>query len=88
MRNETCVETQTSKVPTRVAFLFISILCLDGNVVHAQRVTIKRGYGCGTERIDGMRMSIKRGADMRIQTQNGYEAKTRSGYEDKKRMGC
>ena len=27
MRNETCVETQTSKVPTRVAFLFISILC-------------------------------------------------------------
>ena len=28
MRNETCVETQTSKVPTRVAFLFISILWL------------------------------------------------------------
>ena len=28
MRNETCVETQTSEVPTRVAFLFISILCL------------------------------------------------------------
>ena len=28
MRNETCVETQTSKVPTRVAFLFISILCI------------------------------------------------------------
>ena len=27
MRNETCVETQTSKVPTRVALLFISILC-------------------------------------------------------------
>ena len=29
MRNETCVETQTSKVPTRVAFLLISILCLN-----------------------------------------------------------
>ena len=29
MRNETCVETQTSKVPTRVAFLFISILWLN-----------------------------------------------------------
>ena len=29
MRNETCVETQTSKVPTRVAFLFISILWFD-----------------------------------------------------------
>ena len=26
IRNETCVETQTSKVPTRVALLFISIL--------------------------------------------------------------
>ena len=29
MRNETCVETQTSKVPTRVAFLLISILWLN-----------------------------------------------------------
>ena len=28
MRNATCVETQTSKVPTRVAILFISILWL------------------------------------------------------------
>ena len=31
-----------------------------------RRVRIKRGYGCGTERIDGMDMRIKRGADMRI----------------------
>ena len=30
------------------------------------RVRIKRGYGCGTERIDGTDMRIKRGADMRI----------------------
>ena len=29
-------------------------------------VRIKRGYGCGTERIDGTDMRIKRGADMRI----------------------
>ena len=29
-------------------------------------VRIKRGYGCGTERIDGADMRIKRGADMRI----------------------
>ena len=31
MLNETCVETQTSEVLTRVAFLFISILCLKSN---------------------------------------------------------
>ena len=30
------------------------------------RVRIKRGYGYGTERIDGTDMRIKRGADMRI----------------------
>ena len=29
-------------------------------------VRIKRGYGCGTERIDGTDMRIKRGADMGI----------------------
>ena len=29
-------------------------------------VRIKRGYGCGAERIDGTDMRIKRGADMRI----------------------
>ena len=32
----------------------------------SERVRIKRGYGCGTERIDGTDMRIKRGADMRI----------------------
>ena len=29
-------------------------------------VRIKRGYGFGTERIDGTDMRIKRGADIRI----------------------
>ena len=27
MRNETCVETQTSKIPSRVAFLFLFCAC-------------------------------------------------------------
>ena len=40
MRNETCVETQTSKVPTRVAFLFISILCLDDHDTSNGRIII------------------------------------------------
>ena len=52
-------------------------------------VRIKRGYGCGTERIDGTDMRIKREADMRIKRgADMHEDKTRSGYEDKTRMGC
>ena len=35
-------------------------------IVKFFRVRIKRGYGCGMERIDGTDMRIKRGADMRI----------------------
>ena len=42
------------------------------------RVRIKRGYGCGMERIDGTDMSIKRGADMRIK--RGADMRIKRGW--------
>ena len=36
---------------------------------------IKGGYGCGTERIEGTDMRIKRGADMRIKRGADMEVK-------------
>ena len=41
-------------------------------------VRIKRGYGCGTERIDGTDMRIKRGADMRIK--RGADMRIKRGW--------
>ena len=46
------------------------------------RVRIKRGYGCGTERIDGTDMRIKRGADMRIK--RGADIRIKRGAD----LGC
>ena len=44
----------------------------------SKRVRIKRGYGCGTERIDGADMRIKRGADMRIK--RGADMRIKRGW--------
>ena len=46
--------------------LIIVIIVQKFQTVHQNWVSIKRGYGCGTERIDGMDMRIERGADMGI----------------------
>ena len=49
------------------------------------RVRIKRGYGCGTERIDGTDMRIKRGADMRIK--RGADMRIKRGADMRIKRG-
>ena len=48
-------------------------------------VRIKRGYGCGTERIDGTDMRIKRGADMRIK--RGADMRIKRGADMRIKRG-
>ena len=50
------------------------------------RVRIKRGYGCGTERIDGTDMRIKRGADMRIK--RGADMRIKRGADMRIKRGA
>ena len=49
-------------------------------------VRIKRGYGCGTERIDGTDMRIKRGADMRIK--RGADMRIKRGADMRIKRGA
>ena len=46
--------------------------------IETKGVRIKHGYGCGTERIDGTDMRIKRGADMRIK--RGADMRIKRGW--------
>ena len=52
----------------------------------SERVRIKRGYGCGTERIDGTDMRIKRGADMRIK--RGADMRIKRGADMRIKRGA
>ena len=49
-------------------------------------VRTKRGYGCGTERIDGADMRIKCGADMRIKCGADMRIKRGAGMRIKRRV--
>ena len=51
----------------------------------SQRSYIKRGYGCGTKRIDGTDMRIKRGADMRIK--RGADMRIKRGADMRIKRG-
>ena len=53
---------------------------------HFAGVRIKRGYGCGTERIDGTDMRIKRGADMRIK--RGADMRIKRGADMRIKRGA
>ena len=50
-----------------------------------KRVRIKRGYGCGTERIDGTDMRLTRGADMRIK--RGADKRIKRGADMRIKRG-
>ena len=59
MRNETCVETQTSKVPTRVAFLFISILCPKTESLNPKAESLNRKIESVNPEIQSLNPKIK-----------------------------
>ena len=65
----------TSVVPSDWKEAEVIALLKDGD---HEGVRIKRGYGCGTERIDGTDMRIKRGADMRIK--RGADMRIKRGW--------
>ena len=70
--------------------LVISLKCIRKSVLVRERPTvgvrIKRGYGCGTERIDGTDMRIKRGAYMRIK--RGADMRIKRGADMRIKRGA